>query len=295
MHAVCSDPHASELVVVVDGDDDASMELLGKLAARLPRLVVTQIDHRGQLGALEAGVERSQGEVVLLLDDDVLPLCHLATGHARHHAQREGLVVVGPMPVRLPQTHRASPATLLYAKEYAAHWERIVQGQVAVLEHLWMGNVSLRRTDALSIGLTSTDFPALYHCDRELGLRLAKAGLVGVHDESLAAVHLHDRRASAFLREAELRGAGLARLQQLHPEHCGPTERAVVTEGLGPLGAAAIYHLGRSGLGPVLARGALGFGGLVGRLGMTRGELVAARLARRLMICHGTTANAALG
>ena len=51
--------------------------------------------------ALDVGVQCSTGDVVLLMDDDVIAGPGLVSAHARRHAGADGLVVVGSMPVRL--------------------------------------------------------------------------------------------------------------------------------------------------------------------------------------------------
>ncbi len=124
---VLSDPGALELIVVVDGTDDlespALLTQLGRTTTRLRHLVT---DRLGQMGALAAGVDAARGELVLLLDDDVLPQCALATGHSAHHAGRRGLVVVGAMPVdaggdvEMPATESSS--TRRPTSAIAANW-----------------------------------------------------------------------------------------------------------------------------------------------------------------------------
>jgi len=143
--SVLADPVVDELVVVLDGPDDASDELVCGLARHEPRLVALVVEHRGQLGALEAGVVRATGDVVVLIDDDVLPTLGLFAGHLAHHERAQGLVVMGSMP--LTPSAEATLYGSLYAREYAATIQRLERGEAGVLDHLWLGNVSLRRRD----------------------------------------------------------------------------------------------------------------------------------------------------
>jgi glycosyltransferase involved in cell wall biosynthesis len=228
-----ADPAANEIVVVVDGSRDGSHELLVDLAARDPRLKPHVIENRGKEGARQAGVERATGDVVLLLDDDVLAAPGLVGGHARHHAERGGLVVLGYMPVKLPERRTAGcGATFLYAGEYETRSREYEADRGLVLRKLWGGNMSLRRADALRVGFRSAGYTAGYHQDREFGLRCLAAGLEGRFDRALAAVHLHERSVDAFVRDARAQGRGLRQLHELHRAELGSLDERRFVAGL---------------------------------------------------------------
>jgi GT2 family glycosyltransferase len=288
---VLADPSVRHFVVVVDGEDPASVALLASLRARFDRLVFAQIRHAGQLRALERGVELTDADVVLLLDDDVIPMPGLAGAHARAHAGRSGLVLVGAMPVGLPARH-ADIGSLLYARDYLAYCARIEAKEHEVLDQLWLGNVSIRRSDCLAVGLHSDRFTASYHADQDLGFRLAAAGLVGRYDPSLAAVHRHRRTGPAFLRDARRRGAGVAHLHDVHPQ-LGPFDRSEFTRDLPAPVAAVVGRIGSSRIAPRVARALLASSGALGALRLESARVVAAQLARRVMFVWGATAGEA--
>ena len=283
--AALADSGVAEMVVVVDGEDDeATWTTLESLAADEPRLVPLRAPRRGQLGALDAGAARAGSDVLVLLDDDILPGPGLASGHARHHATQDRLVVLGAMPVRLDG---ATIGTVLYASDYESYRGRLLGGDVRVLDHLWLGNASIRRADALRVGLRSQEFTASYHADRDLGFRLGDAGLVGVFDESLLATHLHVRPDSAFVRDALRRGAGVARLHELHPDRLGPFSLEQLVDGVpGPL-RGPVRRLGSSRASVPAARLLIGMARVCRAVHWHRGEVAAAQVARRLLFCRG--------
>jgi GT2 family glycosyltransferase len=286
--AVLSDEAVRHFVVVVDGPDPISVAVLTSLQLRFDRLAFTQIERSGHLRALDVGVGLTDADVVLLLDDDVVPTPGLAAAHARAHRDQHGLVLVGSMPVQLPEG-RSDIGSLLYARDYLSHCERMESGEFEVLDNLWQGNVSIRRSDCLSVGLATCAFTASYHTDRDLGIRLADAGLTGRFDPSLVAAHRHRRSDWAFLHDARRRGAGLAKLHEVHESRLGPFDPAVFTADLpAPLAAAARF-VGSRPMAPRVARGLLGLATLpgVGRWGS--GRLGLAKLARRLMLLWGAT------
>jgi GT2 family glycosyltransferase len=290
---VLADESVRHFVVVIDGDDRDSLALLSSLKAHFERLVFAQIPRAGQLRALDDGVALTDADVVLMLDDDVVPMAGLATAHARAHANESGLVLVGAMPVELPARH-ADIGSLLYARDYLAYLARIEAGEHGVLDQLWLGNVSIRRSDCLSVGLHSSRFTASYHADQDLGFRLAGAGLVGRYDPSLGAVHRHRRTGPAFLRDARRRGAGVAHLHAVH-ERLGTFDPAVFTQDLPAPVATVVGHVGSSRVAPVVARALLGMAGALESLRCESGWVVLAKLGRRVMFVRGATAGEIAG
>jgi hypothetical protein len=274
------DPAADEVVVVVDGARDGSLELLQALARRDPRLRPIFQENAGEGAARQAGVEAATG---------------LVAGHARHHASGAGAgearVVVGYMPT--PEPEPADPdgfSTLLYAEAYEGRCDRYETEPQTVLRHLWAGNISLPREACLRVGLSSDAFTERYHPDRELGLRLLEAGLTGVFDRSLAAIHHHERPLDAFVRDARSQGAGWSLVHRLHPEHAGALPRDRFRAGL-PGPPAALVDLCRRPRAAALAAAALHRAvAFSGARGARRAQLPLARLLRRVEQQRGAIA-----
>jgi glycosyltransferase involved in cell wall biosynthesis len=218
-----SDPDALEVIVVVDGCRDGSFELLSALAREHPRLRPLMPEHNlGQPRARLYGVERSRGDVVLSLDDDVVAAPGLVGGHRRHHERRPHAVVLGYMPTETPSPRRAGQFTTFeYARAYEDHCELYERDPDYVLTHLWGGNFSVRREDFLA-SVAGYDFPLRYHEDRDLGLRFRRLGLEPIFDRSLRATHRHDRSFDSYLRDSRSAGTGARMLPVLHPDVLEP-------------------------------------------------------------------------
>jgi GT2 family glycosyltransferase len=284
--AVLADPAATELIVVTA--DKESMRVVGGLRSRHARLRALQVAQPHHHAALDAAVAAATSEVVLLLDDDVLPGPGLATGHARHHARHDGLVVVGYMPVHLDGHPRpADVGAQIYARTYERHCDRIESAESGVLDELWTGNVSVRRADCIRVGLDSPGFAAFYHADRDLGLRLADAGLIGVFDRTLAASHLHRRSPSEFLRDSERQGSGRAALRRTQPQRLGDLDPALIVADLPRPLRAAVRIVGSTCLAGPSARTLIAIGLVLGYARCERAEVLCAKLARRVMQTRG--------
>ena len=287
VEAALADPATSELVIVLDGPDEDAHSRCQALARREPRVIPVPIEHCGQFGALEVGVHRATSEVILMADDDVVFGPSLVTGHARHHAHRNGIVVLGSMPVATPHGH---VGTVLYGREYDAHCESLVRGQRTVLEGLWGGNFSVRRSDCLRVGVRSDDFPVHYHADQDFGLRLGDAGLEGVYDPTLGALHRHGCDDERFLRTARQQGASLVVLHRVHADRLGPFDPYQLVADLPRPVRMAVVAVGGSTWATTGARALLAVAARLGALASPRVEIVLAKLARRIMMWHGTIA-----
>jgi GT2 family glycosyltransferase len=265
---------AAEVVVV----DDRCDETVDLGLADDPRLRVVAGGGRGPGPARQAGVEAAASEVLLLLDDDVVPAPGLVAGHAACHAARDGLVVVGAMPVDLgPSEPRPRYPRALYGADYARRVTGWTANPAEVLDRLWTGNVSLRRADALRVGLHNPAYRGYRHEDRDFGLRCRAAGLEGVFAPQLRATHHYTRAPEAFFADARAQGAEQAQLARLHPDAAVPTGARDLLAGVpGPL-VPVLSLATRPGAATVLR---VMLRGLLALAGAARADGAARRLAQ---------------
>jgi GT2 family glycosyltransferase len=279
------DPAVREIIVVDDGPGGPPAPLTAK-ASRIHSHGI------GPGGARQAGVEVATGPLVLLLDDDVVPGPGLASGHAARH-DVGGRVVLGYMPVAEPARPGEEPSPVaLYRSDYARRVAAYERSPESVLTHLWAGNVSLRRVDALAVGLASPAFAGHRHEDRDFGLRCLEAGLTGAFDRRLRATHHYERSVAAFLDDAYAQGVERVILHRCHAATIGPFHPTGLAEGL-PWPARRLLALARR---PRAVRAvALGLDralALARRARLRSLELQGLKLARRVRQQEGALAAA---
>ncbi len=135
-----TEPGLTELVIAVDGSHDGSVEWLTERQRTDDRLIILNLPNRGAGAARQAGIEAATGDVVLLMDDDVIASPGLVRGHARHHLDLTAKLVLGYMPNEwrsLPDGRRG--IAWVYREAYQRHCRRYLQDPRFVLHGLWGG------------------------------------------------------------------------------------------------------------------------------------------------------------
>ena len=164
------------------------------------------------------------GDVLLLLDDDVVPAPGLVSGHAAHHAARDGLVVVGAMPVDLgPSEPRPRYPRALYGADYArrvAGWTPIPRRCSSA-----SGRATSRCAAPTRCASASTTRPTADTATRTgtSGCAAARPGWRASSRRSCARPIATSRAPEAFFADARAQGAEQAQLARLHPNAAVPT------------------------------------------------------------------------
>lgn len=196
-----SDPATLEVIVVVDGCQDGSLELLQGWARSERKLKPIWQENAGEGAARATGLAAAAGDIVLFVDDDVVAEPGLVTGHMRVHQGGASRLVVGYMPPVLSAPRRPGQvATYIYARDYEGVCRAYEEDPQQVLLNLWAGNVSLSRETALTVGVAGS--PKIgYHADKQFGYRCAVAGMNGHFARTLVARHHHQRSVEQFRDE----------------------------------------------------------------------------------------------
>src|SRR5215472_3615067 len=86
-----------EVIVVVDGSKDATVDFLRPLTANRLLIILEEKRNGGPGHAKNLGLTAARGELVLFLDDDLLCERTLLAAHADAHRNSTKQLVVGPV------------------------------------------------------------------------------------------------------------------------------------------------------------------------------------------------------
>lgn len=206
----------TEIVAVLDGSRDGSAEALAHL--KVPpgmRLHVHTQDNRGRAGARNTGIGLAHGDVVLFLDDDVVPQTGLLAAHMR--AQREADAVLGRIDhLDAPGTPRViSEQEVIFYRE--RHALLSVPGAPIRATDVFAGNLSVKLARVREIGGFDEAFTG-YGCeDWDLGQRLIDAGVVFAYAGDAAVFHKSPVTATRWRRNAWQEGRSQLTFVAKHP------------------------------------------------------------------------------
>jgi glycosyltransferase involved in cell wall biosynthesis len=187
-----------EVVVVSDGSTDGTDEYLRSGQTPIPVTSVFQ-SNAGPAEARNQGIAAARGDLVLFVDDDVVPEPGLVLAHVRAHARNGGdIVVIGPMltPPGFTMTPWVRWEQSMLEKQYA-----LLAGlPTAHYRNFYTGNASIARARLDEVG----GFDPKYRRaeDVELAYRLSQCGLGFVFDPAARALHFAERSFGSWLDNA---------------------------------------------------------------------------------------------
>jgi hypothetical protein len=273
------DSATTEVVVVVDGCSDGSIELLKEWAQSEPRLRPVFQENTGQAAARQHGIEVASGDVVVILDDDVIASTNMVTAHAKQHSSTSHNVVLGYMPTEIPSPRAAGQVpTLLYASDYEKVCQSYDLDPQQIFKSFWAGNCSMRRDDALRVGFTNEGVLS-YHEDQQFGFRCQRADLNPVFDRAILAKHFHVRPLTTFAQECKRQGAARVVLQEQYPDLAGDIDPR---DELPQWFAAVVTVLSLRFVEPVATKALIGMGTFAGRARVFGLEMLCGRILRQV-------------
>ena len=215
------DGGAAEIVVVDNGSGDRTVEQVRRRAAR-SRVPIRLLEQPGggPAAARNAGVEASDGEILLFLGDDTEPNdSELLAAHlALHRARQEPTYgVLG----RITWTPRKPVTPFMRWLEDGGpqfHYAELDAGPVDASNYFYSSHASIKRLLFKQVGGFDERFPTAAVEDTELGVRLADAGLELDYHPELLVLHDHPTTPAQSLRRSIAVGRSAALYNQLHPE-----------------------------------------------------------------------------
>ena len=210
------DPAEYEVVVVVDGSDDGTLEAAESCEQPYALRVLWQ-GNRGRAAACNTGVAAAEAELVVLLDDDMEASPRLLEEHLKAHMAGPRLAVMGAAPIMVSSS--APPPTTYIARKFNRHLEHLARaGGPLALRDFYSGNLSIRRAVFESVRGFDERFTIYGNEDLELSLRLTAAGVSIVYEAAAIAHQSNDKNFDALARDNVAKGRTAVLLARLHPE-----------------------------------------------------------------------------
>ncbi|MBP7689877.1 MAG: glycosyltransferase family 2 protein [Thermoflexales bacterium] len=183
-----------DVIVVSDGSTDGTREYLQALQSPLTITFVEQAN-QGVAVARNTGLSRATGDLVVFIDDDVVPSPQLVAEHVACHGD-SNLVVLGPM--LTPNDFDMKPWVRWEQSMLMKQYDDMLKGRWApTARQFYTGNTSLARRHVIEAGGFDPHFRRAE--DVELAYRLAQRGLRFVFNDRAIGWHYAERSFKAWL------------------------------------------------------------------------------------------------
>jgi glycosyltransferase involved in cell wall biosynthesis len=210
------EPLQFEVIVIVDGSNDGTMEMLEKFETPYTLRFEWQ-QNSGRATACNAGIRLASSELVVLLDDDMEPVPEFLAEHQSAHAVYNNLGVIGAAPIQLDALR--SPVMEYIANKFNAHMARLAMpGYRLKLRDVYSGNFSIRRELLWDAGAFDEQFRVYGNEDLELACRLTQMGVRFVFNARARAFQHYNKNFPQLARDHFSKGKTSLQLVMKHPE-----------------------------------------------------------------------------
>jgi glycosyltransferase involved in cell wall biosynthesis len=203
-----------EVIFVSNGSSDHSGELIEQAVRDYPgRFRYFWIQPTGGPSApRNFGIRHAQGEVVIILDDDVIPDPDLVQRHWEYHQRYREREATALGEVYVPDDLKLDPMSLFHSFPYS---------EVQARENLdylffWTCNVSVKREFMLECGMFPEDM--LYYEDMICGHRLFSHGMKLRFLPQARGQHIHKLKPAGVPQKGLFNGLWLFRFVRRLPE-----------------------------------------------------------------------------
>ncbi len=194
-----------EVVVICDGDVDGSAVACRALAPELPyELRVVEQPNQGPAAARNRGVAEARAELIVFVDDDVVPDTGMLAAHVAAQVGQDRRVTIGPLlpPPDFRLNAWGAWEERALCQQYAAMQRGLYQ---ATYRQFYTGNAAVLKRHIVDVGGFDATF--LRAEDVELALRLCDRGLHFLFLPEARGWHYVQRTFDAWLRMATAYGA----------------------------------------------------------------------------------------
>ena len=209
-------PETYEVIVSIDGSQDGTREMVTAFSVPY-RLCSVWQPNQGRAAACNAGIRIAQGEVLVILDDDMEPAPDCLERHWRAHPIGSRFGIMGAVPMYCENTD--PPVAAFVAAKFNRHLDNLARSDHQLpLRDFYSGHFSIRRDVLLEVGLFDESFRIYGNEDLELSLRLMKSGVTLMYS-SAALAHQHYSKDFAGLAQDNIaKGRTAVLLASKHPD-----------------------------------------------------------------------------
>jgi glycosyltransferase involved in cell wall biosynthesis len=220
-----------EVVFVINGSTDGSEAILKDAAARWPGRIRYFYNQPSGSPAKprNTGIRAAKGNVIILIDDDVIPDPRLVFHHAEFHRlhPEQNFAAVGEL--RVPEEVLDDPASMFHQ---LTNYDSLRGKDRLGFLDFWTCNVSLKRNFMLEYGMFDENAP--WFEDGLCGHRLASSGMELRFLPEAKGLHLHELKIGDVAARGAFIGRTLYWFEQQVPHREVRLRYGILSPDLGP-------------------------------------------------------------
>jgi GT2 family glycosyltransferase len=261
-------PASFEVVVAVDASTDGTAETIDAFEAPYGLRRVSP-ERRGRAAACNAAIAIAEGEVLIILDDDMEPVPEFIERHRAHHPSGSRRCVLGAVPVALDAD--SSHAARYVKAKFDRHLSRLPDPEhLALPRSFYSGNASLRAEVMRAVGGFDESFGVYGNEDVELALRLRGAGVEIAFDPEALARQRYTKDLGGLQLDTLAKGRTTVLLARSHPGVFADLRLATPEDGSRPWLALRALLLGATRRLPATAGAVFALASGLERAGLWR-------------------------
>lgn len=213
----------AEIIVVVDGSKDNTMEVLKRFEKSSSLFKVIVQENKGRARSRNRGVEEATGDIVVFYDDDMQPARDSVARHIAFHREHPGTILIG----------NAEQTVLNHASDFQ-HYRSYISDS-------WMKpyGTALKKLDRQTLFMTAANcsmpkqtFTQLNGFDealsdaedKEFGLRAFKQNIPLYVDMQNVALHRENLTCRAYIMRLRQYAKANDTVDRMHPDFANPAK-----------------------------------------------------------------------
>ncbi|TES90386.1 MAG: glycosyltransferase [Candidatus Cloacimonadota bacterium] len=172
-----------EVIVVDDGSQDGTKEFLESYKSPFRLIKIVHNKNRGSAASRNDGIKAANNEIILFLDDDLIPVPCIVSNHIKHHHIKNCAVI----------------GNIIYRKTFNTRWvsrylstrgiHKIKPNKRIPFKCFWTSNASIRKEYLIKVGLFDENFKIAGGEDTEIAYRLEKNGVEFLYEKEALCFH----------------------------------------------------------------------------------------------------------
>jgi glycosyltransferase involved in cell wall biosynthesis/GT2 family glycosyltransferase len=217
-----------EVIVVLDGAAGSRRDELLDTPRSYQMTVLVSTGH-GRAAACDDATHAARGEILMFLDDDMVPEPDVLAAHLdRHHADR--VAVMASVPVIVDD--RATVATRFIARRFDRHTAKLASpGQRIGVRDVYTGAFSVERSVYLEVGGFDRRFREYGNEDGEFAGRLLRSGIAIVFAPDSIVRQVYAKSFAALTEDNVAKGRTAVQALRHHPDRAEESALRVRSRG----------------------------------------------------------------